>query len=101
MVSPVHNLRRSLHYKESPGERKYVLFRQNHVLILKKPFIFCILPTYLKMSFYALSSGRSLAGLPVVTGMEKKPCFEHPVFGIREEGPESTRVIRLTPAVII
>jgi len=53
------------------------------------------------MSFYALSSGRSLAGLPVVTGMEKKPCFEHPVFGIREEGPESTRVIRLTPAVII
>jgi len=28
-----------------------------------------------KMSFYALSSGRSLAGLPVVGGMEKKPCF--------------------------
>jgi hypothetical protein len=53
------------------------------------------------MSFYVLSSGKSLAGLPVVTGMEKNPCFEHPVFGIREEGSDSARVIRFTPAVII
>jgi len=52
------------------------------------------------MSFYALSSGKSLAGLPVVSGVVKNPCFEHTVFGIRERRSDSARVICLMPVVI-
>jgi|GEM_PF-3514287 len=41
---------------------------------------------FLKMSFYVLSSGRSLPGLDHTTSNEENPCFDHAGF------PESGRI---------